>query len=107
MAQNTSGEVTVGLEGRTHVIAERDLARLSGLRRADHATDHVLTDREAPGHEVHVLPAQREHLSVPHSGLQRDEDHRAQLTLCGFDQAIGFIEVEEVDLVDRQVADQR
>lgn len=69
---------------------------------AEASLHRVLLDRDLTGHEIYVLPAQRDQLAHAHAGAKRHENHRAPLLIDRGKQAISFLEVEEVEFLGRR-----
>ncbi|HEX6273769.1 MAG TPA: hypothetical protein VFZ53_12045 [Polyangiaceae bacterium] len=63
------------------LLAERDLARSTVLRRSDHSFRNGLANDQASGDEVDVDPTKADELAVAETRAERDDDHRAPLVL--------------------------
>ena len=79
-------QVTVPLEDREHVVAERDLARFAVLRGRDFVSREVSRDDETAFDEIDAVPLEREKLALAEiladgevlAGAMRRWEHEAR-----------------------------
>ena len=93
-----TAKVSLRLERRERVAAERELAVAAALRRAHVSTPVAAPHDEAARHQVDVVPAQGPQLADAQPGPYRQGEHRAPLGIGCVEEPLGLVKGEEVEL---------